>query len=83
MHSKMFSFPRKSNKLLSKYLRLKMKAHEDELAKSCRVRRLDCGLGDLGSIPDLPSPCVGPLMARRLSMSSDVLVPVSGYPWHV
>ena len=39
---------------------------------------LDCGLEDSGSIPGIPSPPVGPLMARRLRTSSDVLVPVSG-----
>ena len=34
--------------------------------------RLDCGVGDLGSIPGIPSPRVGPLLGRRLSTSSDV-----------
>ena len=39
---------------------------------------MDCGLGDPGSIPGIPMPCVGPLMARRLKTSSDIPVPVSG-----
>ena len=43
-----------------------------------RGSRLDCGWADPGLNPGLPSPQVGPLMARRLKMSSDVLVPVSG-----
>ena len=37
---------------------------------------LDCGSGDPGSIPGIPSPHVGPLMAWRLKTSSDVPVPV-------
>ena len=36
---------------------------------------LDCTSEDPGSIPGLPSPPVGPLMARRLKISSDVPVP--------
>ena len=44
---------------------------------------LDCGSGDLGSIPGIPLPRVGPLMARRLKTSfSDVTVPVLGLDWH-
>ena len=39
---------------------------------------LDCGSEDPGLIPSIPSPLVGPPMARRLKTSSDVLVPVSG-----
>ena len=39
---------------------------------------LDCGSGDQDSIPDIPLPCVGPLMARRLKTSSDDPVPVFG-----
>ena len=34
---------------------------------------LDCGSEDPGSIPGIPSPHMGPLMARRLSMSSEAL----------
>ena len=44
----------------------------------CRGSGLDCGSDDLGLIPGIPSPCVGPLMARRLKTSLDVPVPVSG-----
>ena len=43
-----------------------------------RGNGLDCGSGDLGSIPGIPSPRVGPLMARMLKTSLDVPVPVSG-----
>ena len=43
---------------------------------------LDFGSEDPGAIPGLPSPRVGPLMARRLKTSSDVLVPVSGWARH-
>ena len=39
---------------------------------------LDCGSEDPGSIPDIPSPRVGPLMARRFKTSADVPVPVLG-----
>ena len=39
----------------------------------CRGSGLDCGSGDLGSIPGVPSPRVGPPMARRLVTSSDVV----------
>ena len=39
---------------------------------------LDCWSEDLGSIPGLPSPRVGLLMARRLHTSSDIPVPMSG-----
>ena len=40
---------------------------------------LDCGSGDQDSVPGLPSPLVGPLMARRLKISSDDPVPVFGW----
>ena len=39
---------------------------------------LDCWSDDPGSIPGMPSPCVGPLMARMLKTSLDVLMSVSG-----
>ena len=39
---------------------------------------LDCGSEDPGSIPGIPSPHVGPLMAGRLKTSFDVPLPVSG-----
>ena len=35
----------------------------------CRGSGLDCGSEDPGSIPSLPSPRVGPLMARKLKTS--------------
>ena len=43
---------------------------------------LDFRSEDPGSIPGIPSPRVGPLMARGLKTSSDVPVPVSGYARH-
>ena len=44
----------------------------------CRGSRLDCGLGDMGVIPGIPSLHVGPLMARRLKTSLDVLLHMLG-----
>ena len=44
-----------------------------------RDSRLDCGSGDQDSIPGIPLPCVGPLMARRLRTSSDDPVPMFGW----
>ena len=32
---------------------------------------MDCGSGDAGLIPGVPSMCAGPLIARRLMMSSE------------
>ena len=43
---------------------------------------LDFGSEDPVSITGLPSPRVGPLMARRLKTSSDIPVTVSGYARH-
>ena len=73
-----------------KTLYLKLKKSTDEmktLLKSPRGLPLKLGsfdaevcdyiTGDPGSIPRLPSPRVGPLMARRLKTSSDVPVPMS------
>ena len=48
--------------------------HWRHLPRWRRGSRLDCGSGDLGSIPSIPSACVDPLMARRLKTSSDVRV---------
>ena len=39
---------------------------------------LDCGSEDPSSISGIPSPRMGPLMARRLKTSADVPVPVLG-----
>ena len=59
-----------------------MKTHQSpEPTRPPRCHRgsgLDCGSEDPGSIPGILSPCVGPLMARRLKGSSNVPVPVSG-----
>ena len=39
---------------------------------------LDCGSEDPGYIPSKLSPCMGPLMDRRLKTSSEVKVPLLG-----
>ena len=42
------------------------------LARLVRESGLDCGSVDTNSIPGVPSPCVGSLLARKLVISSNV-----------
>ena len=57
-------------------------------AINCRSPRwqsgswMNCGLGDPGLIPSIPSLRVGPLIVRKLKMSWDVPVPMSEWAWH-